>query len=55
MRTYITCVKRKSNPKVPIEVCLYTCKHRKKCALFYKIQNPALFPEIEDQTVTATR
>ena len=55
MRTYITCVKRKGNPKVPIEVCLHTCKHRKKCAVFCKIQNPALFPEFENQTVTGTR
>lgn len=48
MRTYITCAKRKGRPKVSLEVCLHTCKHRKKCVMLYKIQNPALFSESED-------
>jgi len=55
MRTYITCAKRKGHPKVSVEVCLHTCKRRKKCDVFYKIQNPALFSEVEDQSVTAAR
>ncbi|MEN6473124.1 MAG: hypothetical protein ABFD81_03850 [Syntrophaceae bacterium] len=55
MRTYITCAKRKGHPKVPLEVCLHTCKRRKKCVVFYKIQNPALFPEFEDHAVSGTR
>ncbi|HQP30556.1 MAG TPA: hypothetical protein PLB81_04455 [Deltaproteobacteria bacterium] len=55
MRTYITCVKRKANPKVPIEVCLHRCRHRKKCAVFNRVQNPSLFPEFTDHAVTGTR
>jgi hypothetical protein len=55
MRTYITCAKRKGRPKVSVEVCLHTCKHRKKCVVFYKIQNPGLFPDTDEQRVTAAR
>jgi len=55
VRTYITCAKRKGNPRGPVEVCLHTCKHRKKCVVFYKIQNPALFPEANDHSLTAAR
>lgn len=47
MRTYITCAKRKGNPKVPVEVCLHTCKHRHKCKPIYDLQNPSLFPQNE--------
>lgn len=55
MRTYITCAKRKGSPKVPVEVCLNTCKRRKKCVVFYRIQNPALFPEFEQPGASGAR
>lgn len=47
MRTYITCIKRKGNPKIPVEVCRHTCKHRRKCEILNSYQNPPLFPELE--------
>jgi hypothetical protein len=55
MRTYITCAKRKGNPKVSVEVCRHTCKRRKKCIVFHRLQNPTLFPELEEQAVPGTR
>ena len=55
MRTYITCAKRKGNPKVSVEICRYTCKRRKKCLVYHRLQNPSLFPELDEFIVYGTR
>ncbi|MGA1843745.1 MAG: hypothetical protein ACMUIS_04190 [bacterium] len=40
--TYITCLKRKSRPKVHVKVC-ETCTRRNRCQSFQLFRNPPLF------------
>lgn len=41
-RPYITCKKRKGNPRIPLEVCM-VCPYHKKCAVYFEERNPSLF------------
>ncbi|HPI91602.1 MAG TPA: hypothetical protein PLT09_00795 [Deltaproteobacteria bacterium] len=45
MRIYLTCPRRKGNPKVAIEVCR-ACRRNKSCRQYYTYRNPPLFPEL---------
>jgi len=44
MRVYLICLKRKSRPKVALEVCK-ACRHNNTCMPYLTYRNPPLFPE----------
>jgi uncharacterized protein YciW len=46
MRVYLICTKRKSRPKVALEVCK-ACRYNRSCRQYVNYRNPLLFPELE--------
>ena len=44
MSVYLICLKRKSRPKVALEVCI-ACRHNSACRQYITYKNPPLFPD----------
>lgn len=42
MRTYLSCPRRKCNPKVALDVCK-VCRHNAKCPKYLEYRRPRLF------------
>jgi len=43
---YITCHRKKSFPKVPVEICAQ-CKRKKTCRDYGRYIQPSLFPRLD--------